>query len=95
MKFKKQDLQNLVWDDHDNTVFEVIEDEQVDTTRWSTMHEMVFKFKYNGLFYATNYSQGATECQDERPYEDEDDEIECYQVVPTEVKVIRYVAKVN
>ena len=56
---------------YDNTIVDRI----VNTTRWSIIHEIVFED--NGKFYMTTYSEGATECQDERPWE-YDDEIKCY-----------------
>lgn len=36
-------------------------------TRWSIYHEVVFPWK--GKYYKTSYSEGATEQQDERPFE--------------------------
>lgn len=62
----------------------LIEDDIIDTTRWSIVHEIVFEDK--GKFYMTTYSEGATEYQDERPWEHED-EIKCTEVELKEVKV--------
>lgn len=70
---------------------EIISDEITDTGRWSTYHECVFKL--GGKFYRTQYSEGATEMQDESPYEYEGDWIEVDEVVPKEVTVIKYVPK--
>lgn len=39
----------------------LIEDDIIDTTRWSIVHEIVFEDK--GKFYRTTYSVGATEMQ--------------------------------
>ena len=50
-------------------------------------------FKYHNKFYITSYQKGATEYQDERPYENEDDEIECIEVFPVETKIITYQTK--
>ena len=77
MKFKKEWLQDLVWDDVDDA--EIMKNEIVDTSRWSIHHTAVFKF--DGKFYQTHYSVGATENQDESPYEYDPDEIECVEVV--------------
>lgn len=90
MKFSKEDLQDLARGDHRDE-FEVIKDEIVDTSRWSNIYEMIFK--YDDRFYQTSYSVGATECQDERPYEYESDEIECDEVIPVEVTKIEYVRR--
>lgn len=69
-----------------NTIFDRI----VDTTRWSIVHEIVFKDK--GKLYMTTYSEGATECQDEIPWE-YDDEIECIEIEVElkEVKVKKWI----
>lgn len=66
----------------------LIEDDIIDTTRWSIVHEIVFEDK--GKFYMTTYSEGATECQDEKPWE-YDDEIECTEVELKEVKVKKWI----
>jgi hypothetical protein len=86
MKFKKEDLKALVYEDFDSEVWEVIENNIVDTSRWSTIYEMVFK--YQDKFYQTGFSRGATESQDESPYEYDGDEIECKEVVQVE-KVVK------
>jgi len=65
----------------------VITDKIVDTSRWSIIHEIVFED--NGKFYQTTYSEGATECQDERPWEYKD-EIDCYEVEIREVKIKKW-----
>lgn len=81
MKFTKEFLQEIEDDDS----VEIIENEITDTTRWSIINRMIFKFE--GKFYETIYSHGATEYQDESPYEYEGDEIECREVFPV-VKTI-------
>jgi len=89
MKFKRETLQALVWDGVDG--FEVILTEITDTSRWSLMKWQVFK--YEDKFYSTNYSEGLTEQQDERPYEYEDDMIECREVVPVSTTITEYINK--
>lgn len=64
-----------------------IVDEITDTTRWSIMHEIVFKD--NGKFYLTTYSVGATEMQLESPWEYES-KVECIEVELREVKVEKW-----
>jgi uncharacterized cupredoxin-like copper-binding protein len=56
--------------------------------RWSLDHYMVFKLE--DKFYMAHYSVGATESQDESPWEYEGDEIECVEVEPKEETVIVY-----
>lgn len=83
------------WADEDNEKFpvnfEMVQSELVDTSRWSNIHEVVYKDLDSGKFYSSTYSVGATECQDERPYENDGDEIEFTEVVPKEVIKIEYV----
>ena len=69
---------------YENTIVNRI----VNTTRWSIIHEIVFED--NGKFYMTTYSEGATEIQDERPWE-YDDEIKCIEVELKEVKVKKWI----
>ncbi len=64
------------------------EDKVVETSRWSTFHEIVFH--HEGKYYQTCYSVGSTECQDERPWEDEN-EVDCTEVELKEVLVKQWV----
>lgn len=66
----------------------LIENDIIDTTRWSIVHEIVFEDK--GKFYMTTYSEVATEYQDERPWEYED-EVKCTEVELKEVKVKKWI----
>jgi len=83
VKFSKDYLKNELDLPYENAIVENI----IDTTRWSIIHEIVFADK--GKFYRTTYSEGATECQDERPWEYED-EVECEEVELREVKVKKW-----
>jgi hypothetical protein len=65
-----------------------VEDKVIDNSRWSIDHELVFK--YNDKFYQTYYSVGATECQDEHPWE-YDDEVNCTEVIQQETKVMAWI----
>ena len=47
-------------------------------------------FRYGDRCYRTIYSRAATECQDESPFEYEDDLIECDEVVKVEKLVTVY-----
>jgi hypothetical protein len=85
--FPKETLQEVLWEDAEG--FEIIENEIYDTSRWSTWHNLIFK--HEDKFYETQYSQGATESQDEIPWEYDGPEIECYLVEPKEVTTIKYV----
>ena len=63
-----------------------IKDTIINTSRWSVHHEIIFA--YNGKFYKTNYTVGATEMQDESPWEYLEN-VDCVevQVVEKTVKV--------
>lgn len=83
MLFTKEFLLESM-DDGTSTVYDKI----VDTSRWSVLYERVFK--HDGKFYMTEYSVGATESQDESPYEYAPDEIECDEVRAVEKTVTVY-----
>ena len=92
MLFSKETLVDLVYDEHDETKFEILENEIQDSSRWSIHYNLIFKVLETGKIYETGYSVGATESQDESPFEYEGDEIEVTEVEPYEVTVIKYKA---
>lgn len=67
-----------------------LEDKIVGTSRWSLIHEVVFEKE--GKFYKTTYSEGATEMQEEGPFEYET-EIECVEVELREVTCKKWFEK--
>ena len=67
---------------------ETILDEIVDHSRWTVEHRRIFK--HEGKLYETFYSVGATEQQDESPYEYADARIECDEVVPVQKPITVY-----
>jgi hypothetical protein len=83
MKFKKEFLIDEL-----DLPYSAIEDKVIDNSRWSIHHEIVFE--HEGKFYRTYYSVGATECQDEEPWE-YDDEVDCTEVVQKEITVMAWV----
>ena len=80
MKFSKEMLINEL-----DLPYSAKIDKVVDNTRWSVIHEIIFE--HEGKFYRTSYSVGATEEQDEGPWE-YDDEVECTEVHEVE-KVVK------
>lgn len=56
----------------DNPEYEVIEDKQIGSGRWSIRHRIVIKRVSDGRFFSDTYSRGATEYQEERPWQDND-----------------------
>lgn len=67
---------------------EAIVDDIVDTSRWSEEHYIVFE--HEGKFYQTRYSCGATEMQDESPWDDVE-EVVSFEVEEKEVLVKQWV----
>jgi len=70
-----------------------MEDSIVENDHWAILHSMVFKFE--GKFYQSSYRVGATEMQDESPYEydgDQEGMVECFEVVQKEVVTKVWVA---
>lgn len=65
----------------------VLQDELTDVSRWSTHHCLVVE--KDGVCYAANYHQGATEYQDELPFEDQEPVI-FREVVPVIKQVTFY-----
>jgi hypothetical protein len=81
IKFSKEFLKNEL-----DLPYGALEDKITSTSRWSVHHQIIFD--YDGKFYRTHYSEGATEYQDESPWE-YDNEIEC-----TEVHIVEKLMKV-
>lgn len=59
----------------------IIKDNIIDHRRWSVDHRIIFE--RDGKFYSTVYSVGATESQDESPWEFDGDMIDCIEVRKT------------
>jgi hypothetical protein len=74
----------------DNLDWHTIKSDVVDNARWSTIHEGIFKHKSTGKCYKLGWSEGATECQDESPFEYSDPEP--IEVEEKEVVVKQWVA---
>ena len=79
-------MKDLVYDE--NTEAKIIEKNFIEHSRWSILYEIIFN--YQDKFYESSYCVGATEYQEEDPYEYEGDEIECYEVQPVEKTVMDY-----
>jgi hypothetical protein len=91
MLVSKDILQDLAYCDcaGDNNEYNVIQNDLVGSDRWSLAYKMIFSF--NGKYYVSCYSVGATEMQDEKPYEYSPDMIECTEVVKKKVLVDSFV----
>lgn len=89
MKLTGEEARRIVYRDSDD--WEFVEDCIVDNTRWSVLKDAIHKHIPTGKFYEFNFSVGATEMQDESPYE-YDDEVEIYEVEQREVTTKQWVA---
>ena len=94
MKFNTEDLHKLVYSDTVGKL-ERIQDTITGNGRWSIHHHLVFHNQEDNNYYETQYSVGATEYQDEQPFEYEDDYVECDQVFPEKVTITVYNNKKN
>jgi hypothetical protein len=63
--FTKKHLESLGLPDS------AIDNKIIGTSRWSIQHEIIFQFEEK--FYRTHYQVGATEYQDEYPWENENE----------------------
>lgn len=74
--------------------FTVVENEIMDTSRWSVNYRLVILNRYNNTYWKTWYSEGATEYQDEQPfdefYNDYSGGVEFHEVEPVEVVRVEY-----
>ena len=86
IKLPKEEMLDILRGDHDDA--ELVKDKIYDTTRWSELHEIIFK--YRDKHYSATYSKGLTEYQDEYPW-DYEPEVKCTEVVRKEVVVKKWV----
>jgi hypothetical protein len=72
----------------------LIQDTIVDTARWSIVHKIIVKI--GDKLYQSRYSVGATECQEERPWEWDKTvdffEVEEYQKTVTDYRLVKDVS---
>lgn len=85
MQLTKEEGRDIVWNDHKD--WKEVRREIVNHSRWSVGYVGVFLYKPSNKYYKLFWSIGATESQDERPFE-------YYDPKPVEVeKVIVKVAE--
>lgn len=86
LKVTKEQANELIWGDLEG--FSLVEDTITDTSRWSVYHRLVIKRESDSKLFADNYGIGATEYQDERPWQDDEPAFE--EVFPVEKTIIIY-----
>jgi hypothetical protein len=83
----KEDAQVLLWGRGPEN-YEVVSDTVIDNTRWSIVHDLIIKRISDGKFFRDGYSVGATESQDERPWDYSDPDFT--EVFPVEKTITVY-----
>lgn len=66
--------------DEEEQGYTVVQNQMYDTSRWSIHYQLIFE--KDGRFFKAFYSCGATEQQDESPFEYSGKEYDCLEVVP-------------
>lgn len=89
MKVSVEEARRIVWEDSSD--FEMIETNIEDTSRWSIHYTGICKHIETGKFYEISWSQGATESQDEGPFEYISGDINLVEVEQQEVVVKQWV----
>lgn len=82
VKFTREEMLDIL-DDEES----IVSDEITDKLRWVIVHTLIFK--RDGKLYKTYYNVGATENQDEGPWE-YDDQVECVEVEAFQKTVTAY-----
>ena len=76
----KQEALDIVWGETD---LKILRTKITDTSRWSIHKKTIFE--KDGKLYELEYSQGATEMQDEQPFAYDGDYIDCEEVEAVQV----------
>ena len=74
---------------------EVVRARISDQSRWSIFHEMIIHDVTDGKYYSTVYSVGATEAQDESPYEFEPEMVDVTEAFEVKQIVSWFVSDEN
>jgi len=70
----------------------VVENTIIGHSRWSIDYELVVERESDKTYWSAVYGVGATEMQEERPFEDEGD-VTFGQVFPVQVSVTKYLTQ--
>lgn len=77
----------------ESVFLEVLHNEQCDTTRWNSVHDLVFVDTESGEAYHTQYEQGLTESQMLEPFYYDPEGVDCDIVDVWEEQVTTTVIK--
>ena len=68
LELDQETASGLAYGDFDNSIYEVVSNIN-GHSRWTINFELVIKTLVDGRFWKARYSKGATESQDEGPFE--------------------------
>ncbi len=88
MKYTKEQMQDMAYGYGESDKLIEVEKKITSVSRWSIHYTVIFKDVDTGKHYSSSYSRGATEAQDESPYEYANDEIEVTEVEQIEKMVM-------
>lgn len=80
----EKEAKAILWEE---TPYKIVRNELVDNTRWNLVYGLVVE--KDGKFFRTEYQTGATESQDNSPF-DYMDEVEFEEVFPVEKTITVY-----
>lgn len=86
IKFPKEEAREIIYGDHPD--FETIKEQIVGQRRWCVEKKWIGKRK-DGKFFTVKYDEGATENQDEGPFE-YDKEVVFTEVFAVEKTIVVY-----
>jgi len=91
MKFDKTELLDAIYDESD--ILFNVNITEIGSSRWANVYKMVFR--YQDSFFQIEYRQGTGD-EGERPFEHDDDKIECSEVhtrILSEDELIEFISK--
>jgi hypothetical protein len=87
-----EEARELLWS-HDE--YRIIQDVIVSTSRWAIDHDIVIQRISDGKYFMDSYSVGATEGQEQRPWDEYGYPPNFVEVVPVEKTIIVYMEEKN
>jgi hypothetical protein len=88
LEISREDAAGLAYGDYDDKVYKIISNKIVSKSRWTYRSELIIQTLKDSRCWRSFYSQGATESQDESPYEYGDVVFE--EVFPKHIDIIIY-----
>lgn len=89
--FTREELETMgipfSWDAEPGKAAEQLHEEQIDTRRWVSVHEVVFRAPDDGRVWSVCYERGLTESQDDTDPWNYEDTITATETEPHEVTV--------